>query len=87
MDILGEILNESLWFMLFCNHEKCKRFVLCQRSCLCNGSSQRIPVGASACDRDLTGPELKKNDLIFPPSKFDASMFDRIKAVEHRFTK
>ena len=44
MDILGGILNESLWFMLFCNHEKCKRFMLCQRSCLCNASSQRMYV-------------------------------------------
>ena len=46
MDILGGILNESLWFMLFCNHEKCKRFVLCQRSCLCNASLQGMYVCA-----------------------------------------
>ena len=87
--ILGGLLNESLWFMLFCNHEKCKRFVLCQRSCLCNASSQRMYVLCVQVQcLCLSGAGAKKkNDSIFPPSKFDASMFDRIKAVEHRFTK
>ena len=55
----------------------------------CATLARRACASTLSCLDSSAAPELepKKIDLIFPPSKFDASMFDRIKAVEHRFTK
>ena len=78
-------------FGLCCFHGlgKCKRSLLCQLPVQRQLARIAHHIGAVRDREWAGGGELKKN---FPagaavPSKFDASMFDRIKAVEHRFTK
>ena len=84
-------------FGLCCFHGlgKCKRSLLCQLPVQRQLARSAHHIGAVR-DREWagggpgSGRGAKKNDFDFPPavpSKFDASMFDRIKAVEHRFTK